>query len=264
MVDRSGSSDRRALVDELKGLVAKKIRGDIEILERVSDLMRHSAQKTPETPPRDAKELLFQWLDLNLTWNALLNEHGQAFVKQALAAAEKSLGGSPVSPPDKMRLEPEARALEIKTSAALGETAVAPFAVENDYPNALEVNFYTYEVTGTGHLTLPLTSIQFHPEGLALPPRGRGMAEARIRLSPDDGFEVGRTYCVGIKLSGYETRDVVLAVTVLPAAAPKTEMETHRPHQESKQAEPYADRIRKKPASARKARKPAPKTSAPD
>jgi hypothetical protein len=212
----SESRSTKSVVEELKTLLEKNIEGNVRLFGRLRDLAREATEQLGGKPGKrglpSGSELFGRWLDLNLAYYSLLTDHGLAFLDDFLGAAEGAFNVRPAAPQAAEAVR--ADRAEITMTARQGETATAPFLVENHHPGALDLSFEAGEFVSTGGEAIQEGRVTFDPESLVLQPEKRAVVNVIAKVTPD--FKVGQTYVSTIKVLGFENREIVLSLTVLP------------------------------------------------
>jgi hypothetical protein len=234
-----------AYVAELGSLVSASVAGNVELLNRASELVREALRTAPSRPPEPAA-LLGRWLDYQLTTYAAASTHGLALAHALLSATERALLGktpAPASP----AVEPR---LDIRLEGRQGERVAAPFLIENGHDQSVEVAFETDLLVPLHGPSLPASLVIVEPVRLTVPPHSQAVAQIALDLSP--AFIPGQTYETTVRILGLKAQQVRLTLSVLhpvagQAASPQPPPEAPRPSQSSKPA----GRRRAKPKGAR-------------
>lgn len=216
-----GRTNPQALVEELKELLAKSIQGNAQLSNRIYGLVKEAA-KEADAGRRGRKlpqgrELLTGWLHLNLAYYSLLTDHGLAFLNDLVTATENTLG---IKATEGRENQTAAKhRVEISVNAQQGEKVTAPFLVENHYPHTVEASFQASDLVSLKGDALPAKQVAFDPPTLTLQPRGKSIVHAVVDVTRE--FKVGETYCTTIKLVGFQTKEISLLITILPASTEK-------------------------------------------
>src|SRR5438045_13311 len=127
------------LAKDLKELLSKSIEGNLQLLTRVSGMVREGARvlRAGSVRPQQPAEIISRLVRLNLSYFSLLTKHGLAFADELTTITERALGinpnaGSAVSAPPRV---------EINLQARVGDTATAAFLVENSQQQTVKVSF---------------------------------------------------------------------------------------------------------------------------
>lgn len=166
-------------------------------------------------------ELLGRLLDLNLAFVTLLSDYGISFLDDLMSAAEQNLGVRPKTKESRytaqeIRVSAEpVSGIELNVKARIGETAVAPFVIKHQQTVTTGVTFQASNlVSGTGH-SVSSDCISFEPAALSLHPNQQ--AVVKVKVQPDNRFRVGESYASSITVLGFDTSQISLVVTILPA-----------------------------------------------
>jgi len=227
MTDPTQGFNGPKLAEELKAVLSKNIEANLQLLTRVSGMVRETARTLGEQSkqPREPGEIVNRMVQLNLSYFALLTKHGLAFADELTNITERALGTRPGAAPTPSGAPSEAAAgpppttasrVEIKLNGRPGEVAAASFLVENNQPQTLKVSFEASEIISRDGEPVRSPSVQFEPPHLAIRPGEQAAVKALIAISPE--FKVGELYLLKVRLVGFEQKEVWIGIQVLPAA----------------------------------------------
>src|SRR6266403_1359593 len=212
----SEPTSTRAALEELRALLGKNIQGNVRLFNRIATLAQQASKELSADPgsrnlPK-GNELLSRWLELNLSYCSLLSEHGLALFDDLVTAAENTLGLKTTAAAEPAKA-PHAR-LEINQSGRVGETLVAPFVIENQHPSSLEASFRASDLVSLKGDTVSADCIKFEPQTLTLQPKEQAIVKSIVTITSD--FEVGETYATTINVIGFQAREILFLITILP------------------------------------------------
>jgi hypothetical protein len=203
-----------SFVKEFKSLVAKNIRGNMQLVSRVNELVKNAGKSMgPDRKKDDGKQsaLLIRLLDFNLASYEILSSYTLDMLNGLVSAAEISLFGKDAA--TAKAASPKVCG-EIQVGGRQGERLKAPFIVENQYSAPLDISFEAGELISSVTPSLPSSHIAFEPATLTLDPRKKAVVIALIDISK--AFVVGQTYTSTIRVLGFQGKEVRLVLTVLP------------------------------------------------
>jgi hypothetical protein len=213
MADETSGANEPSLAKELKDILARSIEGNLQLLTRVSGMVREGARalRANSGQPKQPGEVVTRLVRLNLSYLALLTKHGLAFADELTTVTERALGlrANVQTPAASSRVE-------INLHARVGETATAAFLVENNQPQTLEVSFEASQIVSRGGEPIGTSAVRFDPPRLALEPQAQATVRALIDLSTD--FKPGELYLARIRIVGFEQKEIWIGLTVLPPA----------------------------------------------
>jgi len=204
-----------AFVRELKSLVAENVRGQMELVSRVSALLKNAGERLgPQRGRTEGNQsaLLTRLLDFNLAYYGALSSGTLKMLNGLVSAAETSLLGKTTAA--NAAVSPNVGG-EIQVEVRQGERLKAPFVVENRHGTRLAISFEAGSLVAGGAPPLPPSHIAFEPATLTLDPKEKAVVVALIDISR--AFLVGKTYRSSIRVLGFRGQEVRLAVTILPA-----------------------------------------------
>jgi hypothetical protein len=223
MADRA-VDETSVLAEELKNLLTSNIEGNLQLLTRVSNMVREASRSQGINPalPQQPSDVITRLVRLNFAYFSALTKHGLAFADELTAVTERALGISPRSaarpaPAPTPSAAAPAR-LEIKVNAQLGSTAAAAFFVENEnpQPEVLNVSFEAIDIVSADGSFIPSPRVSFEPSRLSLKPHLQETVKVLVDITPE--FRPGQVYVARIKLVGLEPREVWIFINVLPAS----------------------------------------------
>jgi len=215
MADDTMDANGSVLAEELKKLLSKNIEGNLQLLTRVSAMVREASQTlgAGPTPPQQPGEIVTRLVRLNLSYFSLLTKHGLAFADDLTTMTERALGIKPGAEPAAARAATPAR-VEISLNAHVGDTAAAAFLVENNQQQTLEVRFEASEIISQHGDPIHSPAVRFDPPLLALEPRLQATVKALIDISQE--FKPGEIYLLKVRLVGFEQKEIWIGINVLP------------------------------------------------
>jgi hypothetical protein len=235
MPDPSQDINGPKLAADLKAVLAKNIEANLQLLTRVSGMVRETARNLgdPASKPQQPGELINRMVQLNLSYFTLLTKHGLAFADELTTITERALGIRPGAPPPAPTAAPSSPGastnvprIEINLNAHVGETATASFLVENNQEQTLKVSFEASQIISRGGRPIGSPSVWFEPSHLNIEPGMQAAVKALIDISPE--FKAGEIYLLRVRLVGFQQKEVWIGIHVLPPT-PKTERAAPRP-----------------------------------
>ncbi len=216
----SGAAARvnpQALIEELRILLAKNVQGNMKLLNRLSSLVKEASKEISASSDNrrlpQGDQLIARLLDLNFAYYSLLSDHGLAFLNEFFNAAERTLGLERADEGQTSTTTETSRA-GIDLSARIGESAVAPFVIENHHTSALRVSFQAGDFLSLKGDRVSAEQIAFDPPTLSLEPTEQSIVRAMVTVT--DAFKVGETYVTNINLVGFQAKDITLTLTIQP------------------------------------------------
>lgn len=201
------------LAQEFKDILAQSIEGNLQLLTRVSGMVREGARafRANSAQPKQPGEIVNRLVRLNLSYLALLTKHGLAFAGDLTTVTERALG-----------LKPDAGAaaasprVEINLAARVGDTAIAAFLVENSQQQTLEVSFEASQIISRQGEPVGSVAARFDPPLLALGPGVQATVRVLIDISSE--FKPGELYLLKVRVVGFEQKEIWIGLHVLPPA----------------------------------------------
>jgi hypothetical protein len=231
----------QSFIDEFKSLMETSIRGNIQLISRVNELVKTAGKSPgPDRKKKDGTQSspLIRILGFSLASCSVLSACALEMLNGLVSAAEHSLLGRDTAAPE--AASPQVCG-EIHVEARQGERLKAPFLVENQYSAPLDISFEASDLTTSIAPALPSSHIAFEPAALVLGPREKAVIIACIDISK--AFVAGQTYTSTIRVLGFQGKEVRLLLTILP---PK---ETARPAGKAKPRKQTKTARRKKPST---------------
>jgi hypothetical protein len=213
------SPERKAapsFVKEFKSLVAKNIRGNMQLVSRVNELVKKAGKSLePDRQKSEGKQsaLVMRFLDFNLASYEIMSSCTLDMLNRLISAAELSLLGKGAATAE---AAPPKVCGEIQVAIRQGERLKAPFVVENQHSAPLDISFEAGELTAAAAPSLPSSHIAFEPATLTLGPQKKAVVVALVDISK--AFVVGKTYRSTIRVLGFQGQEVRLVLTILPPA----------------------------------------------
>lgn len=211
----SESTSTRVALEELRALLGKNIQGNVRLFNRITALAQQASKELSADPgsrnlPK-SDELLSRWLELNLSYYSLLSEHGLALFDDLVTAAENTLGLKTTTAAEPAKAPAR---LEINQSGRVGETLVAPFVIENQHPSSLQASFQAGDLVSVKGQSVSSDCIRFEPQTVTLEPKEQAIVKSIVNITSD--FEVGETYATTINVIGFQAREILFLITILP------------------------------------------------
>jgi hypothetical protein len=257
MAKQQKSIDSSELLNALTAIMSQNIEGNRKLLGRVTSLVNKVASEvksgTRDQAVRLDSNVLGKWLQLNVSTVALVGTHGLAFLNDLTTAVEKSLGvvsDTQVQSRGETPISLGKRA-ELRINARLGETAVAPFLVENNFEKSLDVTFQVNGVASLQGQVIQGNVVTFDPPTMSLEPKAQAVVQASLSLTEE--FRVQDTYLFRISLAGYQTNEVWVYCTILPAATKTVTIKLQPQQKPSRPSTKRVPRAQKSPKRAGKA-----------
>ncbi len=215
-MDQGGVSN---LAEELKELLARNVEGNLELLGRLSSMARETAQSmnSPSNAPQQPGALVGRLVKLNLSYLSLITKHGLAFADEMATITARALGVTkPEQPRTSSASTPAAppRA-EVQLAARVGQTATATFLVENSRPEPLDVSFEASPMVSSHGEAIKRATVRFKPSRLRIKPGAQSTVQVSVKVSPE--FKVDEVYLLRARLVGFEQKEILIALRVLPA-----------------------------------------------
>ncbi len=214
-MDNAEGKTASSFVKEFRSLVAKNVKGNMQIVSRLNQLVRSAgAPSRPERQQSGGKQaaLLTRLMDFNLASYEVISSYTLGMLNDLVSAAETSLLGRE---PHSAAASPRASG-EIQAKVRQGERLKAPFVVENLHSDPVEISFEAGELTALAVPSVPASNIGFEPAAFTLAPQKKAVVAALVDVS--EAFVVGKTYRSSIRVLGFQGQEVRLALTVLPPA----------------------------------------------
>lgn len=213
MADESNGTTDPPLATELKDILARSIEGNLQLLTRVSGMVREGARAlhASSAQPKQPGEIVSRLVRLNLSYLSLLTKHGLAFANELTTATERAFGLKPNA--ETAAASPR---VEINLHARVGETATAAFLIENNQPQTVEVSFAASQVVSRHGEPLTSAAVRFDPPRLALEPQLQATVRALIDISPE--FKPGELYLLRVQIVGFEQKEIWIGLNILPPA----------------------------------------------
>lgn len=223
MADESNGTSDSPLAKELKDILARSIEGNLQLLTRVSGMVREGARalRASSAQPKQPGEIVSRLVRLNLSYLSLLTKHGLAFANELTTATERAF-----------RLEPKAETaaapprVEINLHVRIGETAMAAFLIENNQPQTVNVSFAASQVFSRHGEPVSSAAVRFDPPRLALEPQLQATVRALIDISPE--FKPGELYLLQVQIVGFEQKEIWIGLNILPPAEAAPDPKTQR------------------------------------
>ena len=211
--------------EDLRAFFSRNAEANLQLLKRASAVFWEGARAFGDrsAPIQKPGALINRLVELNLSYYTLLSKHALAFGEEFTTLAERAWGTKPaagvsaeeaaastvaevISPPH----------FEIKLEARMGEIAAATFLVKNNQPQSLTVSFEASEIISRGGGLIRSPVIRFKPPQVLIQPGAQTTVTALIDISPE--FKVGELYLLKIRLVGFEQKEVLIGIQILPPA----------------------------------------------
>ena len=213
MADDTKAAHDPPLAQELKDILAQSVAGNLQLLRRVSGMVREGARalRAGSAQPRQPGEIVARLVRLNLSYLSLLTKHGLAFAGDLTTVTERALGLK--RDVEKAAAPPR---VEINLHARIGETATAAFLIENCQPQTVEVSFEGSQIMSRHGEPIRAATARFDPPRVALDPGLQVTVRALIDISAE--FKPGELYLLRIRVVGFEQKEIWIGIHVLPPA----------------------------------------------
>lgn len=212
MANDTKPANEPPLAQEFKDILAHSIEGNLQLLTRVSGMVREGARafRASSAQPKQPGEIVGRLVRLNLSYLSLLTKHGLAFAGDLTTVTERALGlkpdtGTAVAAPPRV---------EINLAARVGDTATAAFLVENSQPQTLDVSFEASQIISRQGQPIGSVTARFDPPHLALAPGLQATVRVLIDISAE--FKPGELYLLKIRVVGFEQKEIWIGLNVLP------------------------------------------------
>ena len=226
--------------DELRRLVQRSFRGNVDFLQRASELTRTAARDARQEQ-LSADEVVKRLVRFNLDYYSLLTDYAQAFMGDVLALTERSLAGGPSGSVG------GSASATIRAEGPPGSRVRTAFIVENRSSATVTLGLSATDFRA-GDRTVPSAGLlRFDPPAPEVPPRGEATVVVIVELAKD--LEPGIEYRSTIRVAGTPDQELELI-----ARAVETEVEITAQPAPTVPAEPA-------PQPAVVAVKPAPRES---
>jgi hypothetical protein len=201
------------LAQEFKDILAQSIEGNLQLLTRVSGMVREGARafRAGSAQPKQPAEIVSRLVRLNLSYLSLLTKHGLAFAGDLTTVTERALGLKPAAG---TAAAPPPPRVEINLAARVGDTATAAFLVEHSQPQTLEVSFEASQIVSRQGEPVGSVAARFDPPRLALEPGVQATVRVLIDISAE--FKPGELYLLKIRVAGFEQKEIWIGLNVLP------------------------------------------------
>lgn len=202
------------LAQEFKDILAQSIEGNLQLLNRVSGMVREGARafRASSAQPKQPGEIVNRLVRLNLSYLSLLTKHALAFAGDLTTVTERALGLKP----DAGTAAPPPPRVEINLAARVGDTATAAFLVENSQQQTLEVSFEASQIISRQGEPVGSVAARFDPPLLALEPGVQATVRVLIDISSE--FKPGELYLLKVRVVGFEQKEIWIGLHVLPPA----------------------------------------------
>jgi hypothetical protein len=202
--------------EELRELVVRSIRGNVDLLRRATELGRGVAGELRAAPPAP-QDLLDRLTRLNLQSLTLLTDYGQALAGELLGHAEKAFSPSGRVPATDAGATDEAAAPlhEMRVEVVEGGTGRTGFVIENRFSQAVSVSMSVTPFRSAQGDTAPAACVEIDPPSAVVPPNGSQLVI--VEVETEGWFRPGVDYRATIHVQGNPSREVPLVVHALPA-----------------------------------------------
>ena len=235
------------LAEDLRDILTRSIEGNLQLLSRVSGLVRDAAGAITAgnaRSPQQPGELANRLVRLNLSYLSLLSKHGLAFADELTTVTERTFGLKTTATTEATRSPSTAPRVEINLNARVGDTAAGAFMVENTQQETLNVSFEASEIFSVQSEPIRSAGVRFDPPRLDLRPGLQAMVKVSIEITPE--FKSGERYLFRIRLVGFEQKEVWIGLNILPPTEAPAKSESISAHKASKVAGSSVKKVRKK------------------
>jgi hypothetical protein len=103
----------------------------------------------------------------------------------------------------------------VHLTARVGQTATATFLVENSRPEPLNVSFEASPIVSQQGEAIKRATVRFKPSRLRIKPGDQSTVQVTVKVSAE--FKVDEVYLLRVRLVGFEEKEILIALRVLPA-----------------------------------------------
>jgi hypothetical protein len=213
----SDGADTGGLSGDLRELVVRSLRGNVDLLRRATELGRGVAGELKAAPPTP-QDLVDRLARLNLHSLNLLTDYGQALAGELLSAAEKAFNPSAGrdAPGDvpAPAAEPDGTTTELRVEAVEGTLARTGFVIENRFSQPVSVALSATPFRTDAGDSAPASCIELDPASAVIAAGGDQLVIVEVEL--DAWFRTGVDYRSTIHVKGNPSREIALVLRALP------------------------------------------------
>ena len=196
--------------DEIKKILSANVSKSIHLMTRANNLLKDTVESIASSnkEPVDKSELLNRWLNFNVATYTVINDHTISLLEKLITIAEGSIIGKT------QETTAEEKNIDINITGHQGEKQSTFFLIKNHYDNPLDISFEASPLIAEGTQLLPNRYITFDPSTTTLKEREEKTIKVIVDINED--FIPGKTYITNIHVIGYETKELILSIEVLP------------------------------------------------
>lgn len=196
----------------LKSVASRKINSDLKTLQAHAELSRRLSDSR-RISSGDGEELK-RIVKEHLQFYGTLIDLSITFHQRLIDMLAETASGTPA--------EPAINGLTLTMKAPKGATVRAPFKIANNRAEPIQVRCKASPFVSEDGSQLIASGIAFSPPGAEIAPGSEEVFEAILPIGAD--FAVGQTYLGTLSTEGLEAMEIVVRLSVEPAAvepAPK-------------------------------------------
>lgn len=194
--------------DELRRLVQRSFRGNVDFLQRASELTRTAARDARQEQ-LSADEVVKRLVRFNLDYYSLLTDYAQAFMGDVLALTERSLGGASSGSSG------GSAGATIRAEGPPGSRVRTAFIVENRSNAAVTLGLSATDFRAGNRTVASAGLLHFDPPAPEVPPRGEATVVVVVELAKE--LEPGIEYRSTIRVAGTPDQELELIARAVEA-----------------------------------------------
>lgn len=202
-------------VNEIKAVLSANVAKSIQLMTRANDVIKNTVQTVSSVgqASMDKSEVLKRCLNFNVATYSVISDHVLSMFDKLITVAEGAVIGDT---PGKGSAE---KLMDISIVGQQGEKCSAAFLIQNHYDHAIDVSFEATPLVAEGTAPLPSSHVTFDPSPTTLE---RGEQKSIIVTANITEMCVPeKTYWAKVYVLGYESKELILSVEVLPRATSK-------------------------------------------
>lgn len=245
---RQSQKTPEEFVNEIKAVVSANVSKSIQLMTRANDLIKNTVQtvSSPGRPSMDKSEVLERWLNFNVATYSVISDHALSMFDKLITVAEGAIVGDI---PEKGSAE---KRVDINIAGQQGEKCSAVFLIQNHYDHAIDISFEATPLVAEGTAPLPSSHVTFDPSSTTLE-RGE-QKTIKVTANITEMCIPEKIYWAKVYVLGYESKELILSIEVLPRAASKPRAKRAKTRSVKKKQQRPA-KSAKKGAVKKKARK---------
>lgn len=212
---RQSQKTPEEFVNEIKTILSANVSKSIQLMTRANDLIKNTFQtvSSPDRASMDESDVLERWLNFNVATFSVISDHAFSLLDKLITVAEGAIVGDI---PGKGSAEKQ---VDIYITGQQGEKCSAAFLIQNHYDEALDISFEATHLVAESTAPLPSTHVNFDPSSTTLKPGEQKIIEVTVDIGKE--FVPGKTYVTNIHVLGYESKELILFIKVLPPVTSK-------------------------------------------